>query len=151
MLQQNHKTKLYLMLVQHDFIIGSAKWNKLMFYIGNFVIIRQTIEFSHVFPLRNVTTKKLPPPLPQTSNWRFSWNKLPLIKSKYRNCPGYTSLASQNPYPIIVYSVANYRPHLGHFWANVIVISRTEFNANRLLIVLKQQQKPFFNRDTYYL
>ena len=28
------------------------------------------------------------------------------------------------------YSVANYRPHLSHFWANVIVISRTEFNAN---------------------
>ena len=33
----------------------------------------------------------------------------------------------------VVYSVANYRPHLGHFWANVIVISRTEFNASRLL------------------
>ena len=29
-------------------------------------------------------------------------------------------LASQNPYPIIVYSVAKYRPHLGHFWENVI-------------------------------
>ena len=29
-------------------------------------------------------------------------------------------LASQSPYPIIVYSaVANYRPHLSHFWANV--------------------------------
>ena len=42
-------------------------------------------------------------------------------------------LASQNAYPIIVYSVANYRPHLSHFWVNVIVISRTEFNASRLL------------------
>ena len=30
---------------------------------------------------------------------------------------GYVLLASQNPYPIIVYSVANYRPHLSHFWA----------------------------------
>ena len=30
----------------------------------------------------------------------------------------YVSLASQNPYPIKVYSVANYRPHLSHFWAN---------------------------------
>ena len=30
---------------------------------------------------------------------------------------GYVPLASQNPYPIIVYSVANYRPHLSHFWA----------------------------------
>ena len=46
---------------------------------------------------------------------------------------GYVPLASQNPYPIIVYSVAKYRPHLSHFWANVIVISRTEFNASRLL------------------
>ena len=25
-------------------------------------------------------------------------------------------LASQSPYPIIVYSVANYGPHLSHFW-----------------------------------
>ena len=46
---------------------------------------------------------------------------------------GYVSLASRNPHPIIVYSVASYRPHLSHFWANVIVISRMEFNANRLL------------------
>ena len=29
---------------------------------------------------------------------------------------GYVLLASQSPYPIIVYSVANYRPHLSHFW-----------------------------------
>ena len=43
---------------------------------------------------------------------------------------GYVPLASQNPYPIIVYSVANYRPHLSHFWANAIAISRTEFNAS---------------------
>ena len=46
---------------------------------------------------------------------------------------GYVPLASQNPYPIIVYSVASFRPHLSHFLANVIVISRTEFNARRLL------------------
>ena len=46
---------------------------------------------------------------------------------------GYVPLASQNPYPITVYSVASYGPHLSHFWANVIVISRTEFNASRLL------------------
>ena len=25
---------------------------------------------------------------------------------------------SQSPYPIIIYSVANYRPHLSHFWGN---------------------------------
>ena len=28
---------------------------------------------------------------------------------------GYVPLASPNPYPIIVYSVANHRPHLSHF------------------------------------
>ena len=46
---------------------------------------------------------------------------------------GYVLLASQNPYPIIVYSVASYISHLRHFWANIIMISRTEFNASRLL------------------
>ena len=46
---------------------------------------------------------------------------------------GYVPLASQNPQPIIVYSVANYRSHLSHFGANVIVISRTEFSASRML------------------
>ena len=30
-------------------------------------------------------------------------------------------LVSQRPCPIIVYFVANYRPHLTHFWANIIV------------------------------
>ena len=43
---------------------------------------------------------------------------------------GYVPMASQNPNPIIVYSVASYRPHLSHFWANVIEVSRTEFNAS---------------------
>ena len=33
---------------------------------------------------------------------------------------GYLPLASQSPYPIIVYSVAHFRAHLSHFWANVI-------------------------------
>ena len=28
---------------------------------------------------------------------------------------GYMLLASQNPYPTIVYSVAKYRPHVSHF------------------------------------
>ena len=32
---------------------------------------------------------------------------------------GYVPLASRGAYPIIVYSVANYRPHLSHFRANV--------------------------------
>ena len=30
----------------------------------------------------------------------------------------YVPLASQSSYPIIVYSVASYRRHLSHFWAN---------------------------------
>ena len=34
------------------------------------------------------------------------------------NFCGYVLLASQSPYPII-YSVANYIPHLSHFWANM--------------------------------
>ena len=32
---------------------------------------------------------------------------------------GYVPLDFQNPFPIIVYSVANYRPHLSQFWANM--------------------------------
>ena len=32
---------------------------------------------------------------------------------------GYVPLASPNLYPIIVYSVANYRLHVSHFWANI--------------------------------
>ena len=31
----------------------------------------------------------------------------------------YVPLAPPSPYPIIVYSVANYRPHVSHFWANI--------------------------------
>ena len=34
---------------------------------------------------------------------------------------GYVRLASQSPYPIRVYSVANYIPHLSHFLENVIL------------------------------
>ena len=33
---------------------------------------------------------------------------------------GYVPLASQSPYPIIVYFWANYRPYLSHFLENVI-------------------------------
>ena len=58
---------------------------------------------------------------------------------------GYVPLAFQNPHPIIVYSVANYRPHLSHFWANVIVISlRTECNASRLLSIKTTTGTIFF-------
>ena len=62
---------------------------------------------------------------------------------------GYVLLASQNPHLIIVYFVANYRPHLSHFWANVIVISRTEFNASQLLNI-KTTAETIFNRESSY-
>ena len=32
---------------------------------------------------------------------------------------GYVPLASKSPYPIIVYSMANYRLHLSTFWAYI--------------------------------
>ena len=32
---------------------------------------------------------------------------------------GYVPLAPPSLYPIIIYSVANYRPHVSHFWANI--------------------------------
>ena len=32
---------------------------------------------------------------------------------------GCVPLASQSTYPVIVYSVANYRPHLSYLWANM--------------------------------
>ena len=38
----------------------------------------------------------------------------------------YVPLASLNPHPIIAYSVANYRPHSSHFWANAIVTMRAD-------------------------
>ena len=49
--------------------------------------------------------------------WGLGWGgggggKLGLILA------GYVPLVSQSPYPIIVYSAANYTPHLSHFWAN---------------------------------
>ena len=39
---------------------------------------------------------------------------------------GYVPLASQSPYPIVVYSVANYRPLLNRFWA------KTYFSQSQL-------------------
>ena len=43
---------------------------------------------------------------------------------------GYVPLASQSPHPIIVYSVASYRPRPIHFWANAIVIMRADCSLN---------------------
>ena len=41
--------------------------------------------------------------------FRTRWGLLALIFA------GYVPLASQSPYPIIVYFVGNFRPHLSHF------------------------------------
>ena len=38
---------------------------------------------------------------------------------------GYVPLASQSPNPIIVYFLANYRPHLSHFLENVTFVIPT--------------------------
>ena len=64
---------------------------------------------------------------------------------------GYVPLASQNPYPIIVYSVANYRSQFSHFWANVIVISRSEFNASLLLNIKTKARTVFQPRIFLFL
>ena len=32
---------------------------------------------------------------------------------------GHVPLSSQGPFPVTFYSVANYRPHVSHFWANM--------------------------------
>ena len=40
---------------------------------------------------------------------------------------GYVPLASQNRYPLIIYFLANYRPHLSQFWANVIFSIHSHF------------------------
>ena len=77
-------------------------------------------------------TTKIPPEIYWTKNWQTGGGGGAVLGSSFA---GYVPLASQNPYPIIVYSVASYRSHLSPFWANVIVISRMEFNASRLLTI----------------
>ena len=51
---------------------------------------------------------------------------------------GYVPLASQSPYPIIVYSVTNYRPDVSHFSANMS-FSRSQLSHLPLLWI-----DPFF-------
>ena len=45
---------------------------------------------------------------------------------------GYVSLASQSPYPIIVYSVAIYRAHLSHFWLRIFLFLNPCFIPQKL-------------------
>ena len=58
---------------------------------------------------------------------------------------GYVPLASQSPYPIIVYSVANYRPHLSHFWANM-QFSRSQLEKHFTFHLQYKHPGTFANR-----
>ena len=53
---------------------------------------------------------------------------------------GYVPLPSQNPYPIIVYFwsifVANYKPHLSHFWANDFLTLKVPKKCDTILVTL---------------
>ena len=82
--------------------------------------------------------------------WCDHWNKVfsaVLVVGTIKRCilpggglglvfAGYVPLVSQSPYPITVYFLANHRPHLGHFWANVI--SRSQ-NSHFLFMYLPWQ------------
>ena len=52
----------------------------------------------------------------------------------------YVPLASQNPYPIyslfLVYFVANYKPHLSHFWANDFLTLKVPKKCDPILVTL---------------
>ena len=81
---------------------------------------------------------------------------------------GYVPLASQSPYPIIVYFLANYRPHLSHCLVNVIFTIPTKslsiyastlsmwfhaaacnaVNASLLLNLINNNFLIFFNQDS---
>ena len=55
---------------------------------------------------------------------------------------GCVPLASQSPTPLIVYSVANYRPHLSHFWAKTY-ISQSQLSHFLLCIYLILNKEHF--------
>ena len=58
---------------------------------------------------------------------------------------GYVPLASQNPYLIAVFSVANHRPHTRQFWANVIfVIPKNQFLIMHLPLFTSLLTRIFF-------
>lgn len=58
---------------------------------------------------------------------------------------GYVPLAFQNPYLIAVFSVANHRPHIRQFWANVIfVIPKNKFLIMHLPLFTSLLTRIFF-------
>ena len=86
------------------------------------------------------------------------------FRPRGRMFAGYVPLASQSPYPFIVYFLANYRPHLSHFLENVIFAIPTFYllpftlwmwfqeakcntvNASLLLNLINNNFLIFFNR-----
>ena len=76
----------------------------------------RTGVFSSLSPLP--LTRPISSSLREVSTWRF---REQIARSK--KTPGlqarYVPLASQGPYPIIVHFVANCRPHISNFWANM--------------------------------
>ena len=59
---------------------------------------------------------------------------------------GYVPLSFQNFYPFIVYCVANYSPHLCHFWSNVIY-----FTTFCLCIYLIKPSKTIILKRIHYI
>ena len=59
---------------------------------------------------------------------------------------GYLPLASQNPYPIIVYSVAKYRPHRRHFWETVIFAIPSLLKKTLFILLVFQINSYWFVR-----
>ena len=71
-------------------------------------------KYQTTIPLKGLWRHGCQVHLVNNANFRGGGRLLELIFA------GHVPLAFQNPYPIIVYSVAKYRPHLSHFWENVI-------------------------------
>ena len=69
-------------------------------------------------PITNIWTMELRLNV-LSRNLNKAKNRLPPGGVRWLILVGYVPLASQSPYPIIVYFVANYIPHLSHFWANM--------------------------------
>ena len=72
---------------------------------------------------------------------------VPRGRGTWVNFAGYVPLASQISSPIMVYPVANYRPHLSHCWAN-IWFSRSQLSHFLLMYPLCRSSK---NELTHFL
>ena len=63
----------------------------------------------------------------------------------------------QNSYPIIASSVANYKPHVGHFWLSLIFVAceqapdEEEFRENSFDFVRARQEPVIFCLCVYLI